>query len=179
MENTKIIFDLDRTLLNTDAMKHGIAEVLGVDNLTTDFVLEKLRERDERLLSFLEEKTADYIFPGVLDKLDEIKQMGEMVLLTMGDKELQKIKVDEMRELKEKFDRILYPKDSQEKIAFFRELVEEGGEIISFNDNQEENDEFKKIYPKNIFSVSKEQNNLNELIDDLKKKWKPIDFKFK
>ena len=48
--------------------------------------------------------------------------------------------------------------------------IKEEGENISFNDNQKENDEFKKIYPKNIFAVSKEQNNLNELIDDLKKK---------
>lgn len=122
-----IIFDLDYTLLDTLEFKKGLAEALNLEfdvyhkNCKKYFKDKDILYNLEKHLKILEQENSDfkinenflsnigkYLFPEADDILKKMKDAGhKLVLLTYGDVQWQKMKVENLK-IKKYFDEIIY-----------------------------------------------------------------------
>lgn len=168
-----IIFDLDYTLLDTESFKEGLAEAL---SLTTEqfnnsykkyfkeraipynidqhimYLTNDAGENGEAIKLRLKDffSTIDkYLFADAESVLRKMKEAGyKLVLLTFGDVEWQKIKVENLK-IKKYFDEIIYT-DKGKACAIntpptplFRGGLKEY--ILIVNDNAKESLKLKKM----------------------------------
>lgn len=179
-----IIFDLDYTLLDTKNFKTGLAKALGLaaDEFNDSYkkyfkdrampynvekhieylgsgTVETGAARKERLKDFFLE-IDKYLFADAENALKKLKLGGhKLLLLTFGDADWQKQKVDNLK-IKKYFDEIIYTNKGKGEADELRELMcrmeetktpltplcEKGGteEILIVNDNAKECLEIKK-----------------------------------
>lgn len=179
------IFDLDYTLLDCAKLKIKLAEILGIsEKIYNDTYKLYFTDKGE-LYSFFKhgdllkmetrqhlpawaglvsaalgkskERFDRYLFPEAEIVLKKLKSDGhKLLLLTYGDIEWQKYKVENLK-IKKYFDDIVYTDQEKEKFNF--EKVQED-DIIIVNDNARECLEMSKNFPNaRVFLVGGQYSN--------------------
>lgn len=162
-----IIFDLDDTLYDTARFKKDIERVFvsrgfskadvwesykkaGFDKgYTFEIHLQELAKicRDLEPVAFLPKLLAlfkeDYIFPWVIKTLKQLRNSHTLVLLTLGEKGFQQLKI-ENADIKKYFDFIHITEKEKEKLL--RHLNFQG-KIYFINNNVVENEKIRKHFP--------------------------------
>ena len=158
----KFIIDLDRTLIDTDQFREDIIELAeghaitreefgiaykGDDAKKVCFTPEKLSdglseklggekaEFEQQIYSLFSEKNKSYFYEGAIDFLQKLRAKGQMILLTRGNQEFQKFKIEHLA-LKDFFDEVVVDHQPKEEICHRWNV--EGEEVVFVNDNEEE-----------------------------------------
>jgi len=171
-----IIFDLDYTLLDTKKFKAGLANALDLSiddfekSYLENFKNKKLNYNLEKHLKILKQKNTQklkqffksldqYLFPDsikILKKLGSApvkarvkKNNNKLILLSFGNKEWQKQKINNLS-IKDYFDKIILTDIDKAKILKTLQKTKE--KILIINDNAREILEMKKVLKNcNIF----------------------------
>ncbi len=161
------IFDLDHTLLNSDKLRNNLAEILGLsveeyskhyeenftnNNLNYSFKkhLEILRE-DIKYSNNPNLKVAEKVFQekfsnmdyllndGAIDLINlEQEKKNKVILLTFGNLEWQRDKIDRLYSIKEAFgpDNIHYT--DKKKGEYLKKIYPQAEKFVIYNDNIKE-----------------------------------------
>jgi len=168
-----LLFDLDRTLINTEEFKKGLCDIFGISskeyNSHVDLffrekfihyspeahisLLKKLgnikttyeKKQIDNLYKKLLRKTDIYLFPEVKNLLARLKkQKHTLVLITLGAPSSQKRKVESFG-LKKYFDKIIYETKNKSENNFIKKLKNLNQEILIINDKADESLAIKKM----------------------------------
>lgn len=166
------IFDLDYTLFDSDKFKKELAKAFRMsyerfDNDYKDlFVcqginysiprhlekLEKAGRIDRQLrddiqvdLKNIFSDTSKYLYPGVFKMLKSIKKEGDYFLLvSFGETEFQKRKIENLRRIKHFFDKIIVTDKQKERaLKFLREYI--NSPVIIVNDKVRESQRIQQM----------------------------------
>lgn len=177
-----VILDLDYTLLDTARFKQALAsefESCGIgesrfqqtyrqtisqnypdydydpsrhaDLLFAELECTKsqLMDRVEKLLS----NTAEYLYPGALNFLQELRNMDfNLILLTLGNVEWQRMKIQKS-DLETRFDQVIYVRKS--KLSAMNKLSDLKQPVIVINDNSDEVMEMLQLEPDFLYIVKR------------------------
>jgi FMN phosphatase YigB (HAD superfamily) len=162
-----IIFDLDDTLYDTTRFRKDIEQVfashefpeadiresyrsvVSTRGYTFEEHIRELAKKHSNLdpilflpnLLALFEKT--YIFPGVLETLEQLKNSYTLVLVTLGEEKIQRLKIENAG-IEKYFNSIHSIEKDKEKLL--RDLNFQG-EIYFVNNNLVENEKVRKHFP--------------------------------
>lgn len=138
--------------------------VLNIEELPID-ILEKERLKQE-LPKYLSEIQVDYLIDGASELLIELKKRGDtLILLTRGDTEWQRIKLENLiineKQFLEYFDRVIYV-EHEHKHQNAAVLEYRDKRVRFINDNAKENQELMKMFTKNAeFYLVKSEHSRN------------------
>lgn len=166
----KIILDLDYTLLDSKKLKEeGLSSFFGVTaQKFVDFYEKNFKKRDihynprehirisepdcreeekmKELAEFMKRKIKKYLFPAAEDMLKQLKRSGnELILMTRGNADWHKLKIDSLPEIKKYFDKIIYIDKDKSDHELLRSLKESGEKILVINDNAAESLKIKEV----------------------------------
>lgn len=159
-----IIFDLDYTIYKTDALVTKMAKELGISRqvfFQTDkerfgkrgenfsvskfvdflshkgYIDKKEKAQKKKIIKQIISKGSDFVLPEAKKIMKELRSEGhKIILLTYGDKQYQKEKIEGAK-IKEYFSKIIYTdKDKAESLKF---LQNDNSLIVVVNDNAKEN----------------------------------------
>ncbi len=166
-----VIFDLDRTIFDTEKFKEDIAKILNIninqynkdcekyftDKKKTYNLYELLRilKSEKRISSIknnsekienLLKNSKRYLFPKATEVLEKFKNRGDkLILISVGPLSWQKKKINSLK-IKNYFDRIIILEKEKYKNLDF--LKKENDEILIINDNAGETFDMKKAIGK-------------------------------
>jgi FMN phosphatase YigB (HAD superfamily) len=161
-----IIFDLDYTLLDTKKLKDKLAEIFNQEGFARDYqelfkkrninfnlkkylaILRKSGKIDQRrekelkpAVNRLLKRLDEYLFPAAELILKNFKDRGhELVLLTFGDKEWHRAKINNLS-IKKFFSKIIFEEKSKKQNQFLKSLARRQPDILIINDNVKETKE--------------------------------------
>ncbi|PID83325.1 hypothetical protein CSB11_02175 [Candidatus Campbellbacteria bacterium] len=174
MKKEKIyIFDLDHTIFNAKEFKKDLQKILGFEN--SDDLSEKIwkvhKESPEKIENILKNDLEKYLFKNIKEEI--LKLDGEIILLTWGDFNFQKTKVQSLG-LDKVFDRVYFT--AENKIHFLEDFLNyhQDKEICFINDNYNKRlNENKAIAEKlseiKVFEVDNYENTEKSILNILKK----------
>jgi len=153
-----IIFDLDYTLLDAKKLKQGLAKALGLTarefekSYLEHFKNKKINYNFEKHLQILDKKHTpqidkffknldQYLFPQSLNILKKLKTNNKLILLSFGNKNWQKQKINNLN-IKKYFDKIILTDKSKAEIL--KQLQGTKDKILIINDNARETLEMQK-----------------------------------
>ena len=171
-----IIFDFDDTLFDTQLLKEKIFNKL-IENGISDNIIHKSYKDSQKILGIyspnnhikvlkdlynidIGENLNDWItnlnlehhiFPEVNDLLKNLSSKHHLVLLTLGDQDFQKFKIDQSQ-ISDYFNEIHII--DYDKELFLKELDSEH-EIYFVNDKESENESIRNNFP-NLNIIKKE-----------------------
>ena len=165
-----IIFDLDYTLLDSKKLKEeGLALFFGMTaGEFSDFYEKNFKKRNinydprehirmlaldaeedkkmEELVEFIKNKIGDYLLPGAKGLLKQLKDGGNrLVLMTYGDLNWHKLKINSLPEIKKYFDKVILTDKDKSEHDFLRSLADKGEKIIIINDKAAESLRMKEV----------------------------------
>jgi len=142
-----LLFDLDYTLLDTKRFKET--------------------HKEPEYKNF-DKEINNYLFPETEKTLSYLKNQGhKLILLTLGEPNFQKSKVDNSK-IKKYFEKIVYEPKNKAENTLLKDLSMGDEDIIIINDKKEESNEMQKVLgnKSKIFLVADEgYKNISELID--------------
>lgn len=166
-----IIFDLDRTLFDTEKLKKDIANVLNISNkqynkdckkyftdkekVYNPYELLRILKSEKRISSIKDYKEKlegllavnnRYLFPGAIDAIKKFKKQGDkLILISVGYKLWQKKKINSLS-LKKYFNRIIIlEREKYKNLGFLKnDPSADGDKILIINDNAGESLDMKK-----------------------------------
>ncbi|MFA6190450.1 MAG: HAD hydrolase-like protein [Candidatus Staskawiczbacteria bacterium] len=120
--------------------------------------------------------TDKYLIDGAENTLSYLKEKGyKMVLMTFGDLQMQKPKVDNSR-IKKYFEKIIYSEKDKSENEFLKELANSNEDVLIINDHAEQSLAMQKVigpkakiflvkgpYAENTDHKETIHNNINEL----------------
>jgi phosphoglycolate phosphatase-like HAD superfamily hydrolase len=119
------------------------------DALASVADVSRAREEIRQLLT----RTGEYLFPGAVELLDGLRHSGnELVLLTLGNEQWQRTKVEHSG-LAGHVDRVVTV--NKAKVEVISEIVGHGGQALIINDNGSEIGEMMKREPQCRFVLVK------------------------
>jgi FMN phosphatase YigB (HAD superfamily) len=166
-----IIFDLDRTIFDTEKFKKDIAKVLNIGNkqynkdckkyfsdkkkVYNPYELLRMLKSEKRIpliknyqikLEALVKNANKYLLLGALDVLKKFKNRGDkLILISVGYKPWQKKKINNLN-LKKYFDRIIIlEKEKHNNLDFLKKKKDK---ILIINDDAGEALDMKKVIGK-------------------------------
>jgi FMN phosphatase YigB (HAD superfamily) len=172
-----LLFDLDRTLINTEEFKKGLYNIFGLSpkeyNSHVDLFFRekfihyspeahiKLLKRlghiktssEKKLIDIAYKKllkdTTPFLFPEVKDLLTLLKkQKHKLILVTLGVPSSQKRKVENFG-LKKYFEKIIYETKNKSQNRFIKKLKKLNQEILIINDKADESLAIQKMLGNN------------------------------
>lgn len=178
---TKIVFDLDYTLLDTVKFKEALVVATGVDEKAYEAAYAAAVARNKGLFDpavlFAELKeralltgqdvaparerfdavlttTEQYLYPQAKEMLESLRRHPEakVELMTFGNAEWQKAKVEHSG-LKDLFHDVLYAE--KDKKEFVRNLREGDEKVVIVNDNGKEMEEMMNAAPEYAYIIKK------------------------
>lgn len=173
MKKEKIyIFDLDYTIFNAKDFKEDLRKVLGFEKAPdlSEKIWQVFKENPEKIESVLKNGLEKYLFGNIVEKIKNINQ--ETILLTWGDFDFQKMKVESLG-LEKVFDKVFLTE--KKKVHFLESFVQQNKdkEIYFFNDNYNKRfNENKMISEKipeiKVFEVDNYKNKEKSILNILK-----------
>lgn len=167
-----LLFDLDRTLINTEKFKKSLSIIFGIslkeyESNVNDFfrktgkhytpevhikVLKKLKHiktvAEEKIIlekyNKLLKRMDEHLFPGTENILNNLKKQGHILfLITLGVPSSQKRKINNSC-LKKYFKKIIYETKNKSQNKFIKQLAKLNKDILIINDKAEEAIAIKK-----------------------------------
>ncbi len=200
-----LLFDLDHTILDVEKFKEDKSRLFGLTkeenekqghdlfkkhgkgynpyqhikflrdsgHIKSDAHAEELTKKFNESIK----NTDDYLFGESEDTLSYLKNKGyKMILMTFGDLQMQKPKIENSR-IKKYFDEIIYSEKEKTENDLLKELATSGEDVLIINDRAEQSLAMKEIIgPKaKIFLVkgpysndADHQENIHQSIKELK-----------
>ena len=150
------IFDFDHTLFDAQKLRKELGLLIANNkNISSELIWKEFSKPNNKIVKFLQKNAPKYVFPGVVENLQNLK--SEKVLLSYGNLQFQKEKIKDSG-LYELFDKVILTEEN--KINFLLEFYQKNKnkEIYLINDTYNkrfnENEEIKKEIPAiKIFEV--------------------------
>lgn len=168
-----LLFDLDRTIIDTEKFKRGLSKIFGLsleesDSQVNEFfrktgvhyspeahinVLKKIGHIKNKAqgketsgaYKKLTQEIDKYIFPETEKILSHLKKQGhKLILITLGTPSSQKRKIAHSC-IKKYFDKIIYESKSKSENKFIKSLSKTKEDILIINDKASEALEIKKV----------------------------------